>query len=316
MNTDLDSLMSLASERYLADLEVRNYSPKTIENHRMHLRRLCRYLSEQGIDDPIRVTTGVLRGWQVWLSALPTTHGNGIRGAGTFNRERSTIHCFFAWLVKEGSIGSNPASDLDAAKEPQTLPCDVLTVEEVQHILEQPDTGTVLGYRDRTILEVLYATGIRKGELIALKLQDVRLSDELLTIRKAKGQRDRVVPLGSLACSYLQTYLNAVRSELTSYGDTGHVFLSMRSRMMGKNTPLVLVQKYAAKAGIRKHVTCHLWRHTCATHLVRNKANLRHVQQLLGHGNLSTTERYLHLTIADLKEAHRQCHPRESGDFQ
>jgi integrase/recombinase XerD len=184
---------------------------------------------------------------------------------------------------------------------------------DFEAIKRSADTGTLLGYRDRTILEVLYATGLRKGELMNLTLGDVNLEEELLRINAGKGGRDRVTPLSQVACSYLESYINGVRPELLlgHPEHTDRLFISLRARPMGRNTIGDVVEKYARIARVKKHVTCHLWRHTCATHLLQNQANLRHVQEILGHRSLATTERYLRVTITDLKEAHRKFHPRE-----
>ena len=205
----------------------------------------------------------------------------------------------------------DPGKELHYAREPQTLPRNVLTVPEARRIIESTDVRTVIGYRDRTILEVLYSTGIRKSELQNLTLADVNLGEGLLRVNGGKGAKDRVVPLTEVSAQFLESYINAIRAQLIGKQASERLFISMRGRPMGKTSIDHLMAKYARLGKVKKHVTSHLWRHTCATHLIQNKANLRLVQELLGHRNLSTTERYLHLTITDLKEAHRKHHPRE-----
>jgi integrase/recombinase XerD len=168
------------------------------------------------------------------------------------------------------------------------------------------------GYRDRALLEVLYATGLRKEELRNLDVEDVNLEEELLRVNRGKGGKDRVVPLSAIACQYLENYIKAVRPELLKGRQTGRLFISHRDGLpMGRHGIERLLAKYVRRLQLKKRVTCHLWRHSCATHLLKNNANLRHVQQILGHKSLATTERYLRLTITDLKEAHRKFHPRE-----
>lgn len=205
------------------------------------------------------------------------------------------------------------AEALRLSRVPHVLPRTVLTPEEARKVIETPDTSCLLGYRDRTILETLYATGIRKSELMNLTVNDVNLEEGVLRINGGKFNKDRVVPLTRVACSFLETYVKAIRPALLQGRVSDRVFISQRAAPLSKNALGELVEKYARQAGLNKHVTCHIWRHSCATHLVKNRANLRHVQELLGHRDLSTTERYLHLTIADLKETHRQFHPREQG---
>jgi integrase/recombinase XerD len=198
--------------------------------------------------------------------------------------------------------------------EPTSLPRNVLTPQEARKILETIDPSMPLGNRDRAILEVFCATGIRREELRNLNLADLNLGEGLLRITLGKGARDRVVPLGTAAVKALESYLRDARPRLLGAGHTDRMFLSYRGNPLDPHTLGSLVKEHARIAQIKKHVTPHVWRHTCATHLVQNHANLRHVQDLLGHGSLSTTERYLRLTITDLKEAHSKCHPRERGD--
>jgi integrase/recombinase XerD len=297
-------------ERYRQQLEILNFSPRTVIGRLVHLRRFAGFLQQQNISEVTAITSGTLSDHQRDLFYLPTSRGTP-RSVSYQNQAMHTLRSFFRFLKTEGYVAQDVAESLPLARTPHTLPRTILTPEEARTVIETPDTGCLLGYRDRTILETFYATGIRKSELMNLTVNDVNLEEELLRINGGKFAKDRVVPLTRAACSFLETYLKAIRPALLQGRVSDRVFISQRAAPLSKNALGELVEKYARIAGVNKHVTCHIWRHSCATHLVKNKASLRHVQELLGHRDLSTTERYLHLTIADLKEAHRQCHPRE-----
>jgi integrase/recombinase XerD len=297
-------------ERYREHRELLNYSPRSWPTVQCVLRQLWRYMEAQQISEAAAVTTETLYGFRQWLFYEPTGRGKS-RSIATQNRSLSHVKGFFRFLRDEGLVIHDPAAALPLAREPQTLPRHVLTPQEARRILEKPDVQTVLGYRDRTILEVLYATGVRRSELIGLRVGDANLEEGLLRIHGGKGAKDRVVPLTQIAVAYLETYIKGIRPKMLGSGQCDRLFLSLRGRPMGKNTVAGVVEKYAKLARVKKQITPHSWRHTCATHLVKNEANLRHVQEMLGHKNLSTTETYLRLTITDLKEAHRKCHPRE-----
>jgi integrase/recombinase XerD len=296
--------------RYRQQLEILNFSPQTWRTQASHLHQFQRFLAEIQITDAQAVTSAMLHDFQRWLFHEPTSKGT-MRHVTSQNRNVSTIRSFFVFLHEEGIIAHNPAKSLEHAREPETLPRNVLTPQEARKIIERPDLGTHLGYRDRTILEVLYATGIRKAELMGLTLADVNLEEELLRVNGGKGSKDRVVPLTQIACSFLENYIKGIRPVMLAGRASDRLFISLRQQPISKNAVGGLVEKYARLAGVKKHVTCHLWRHSCATHLVKNRANLRHVQEIMGHRSLATTERYLHLTITDLKAAHRKFHPRE-----
>jgi integrase/recombinase XerD len=298
------------TNRYRQQLEILNFSPQTWRTQASHLHQFQRFLAEIQIADVQAVTSAMLHDFQRWLFHEPTPQGT-MRHVTSQNRNISTVRSFFAFLHEEGIIAHNPAKNLEHAREPETLPRNVLTPQEARKIIEQPDLGTHVGYRDRTILEVLYATGIRKSELMHLTLADVNREEELLRVNGGKGAKDRVVPLTAIACSFLENYIKGIRPVLLAGRASDRLFISLRAQPICKNAVAALVGKYAKLAGVKKHVTCHLWRHSCATHLVKNRANLRHVQEIMGHRSLATTERYLHLTITDLKAAHRKFHPRE-----
>jgi len=297
-------------ERYRQQLELLNHSARTWPTTRGILLRLGRFLAEVKLDDVLALTPEVLRDYQRWLFYQPTWTGRG-RCASGQNRSLSVVRGFCRFLHEEGVLARDPAKELRYAREPQLLPRNVLTPQEARRIIEAADVRTVLGYRDRALLEVIYSTGIRKSELQNLTLADVNLEEGLLRINGGKGAKDRVVPLTDVSARFLESYINAVRPQLLGKQSSERLFLSMRGRPMGKTTIDHLMAKYARLGKVKKHVTAHLWRHSCATHLIQNKASLRLVQELLGHRNLSTTERYLHLTITDLKEAHKKHHPRE-----
>lgn len=298
-------------ERYRSHLEFKNFSSRTIVTQFAALKVLLRFLDETNQSDLAACTTATLHDFQRWHFYQPTHRGTA-RGIAYQNRVLSTVKSLFRFLHEETLIARDPAAPLEYAREPQTLPRNILTPQEARRIIEAPDTGTPLGYRDRAILETLYATGIRKNELMNLTVADVNLDEELLRINGGKGAKDRVVPLTQAAARFLESYIKAVRPKLLGKRASDRLFLSLRGLPIARNTLGELVTKYARRARIKKHVTCHLWRHSCATHLLQRKANLRHVQEMLGHRSLATTERYLHLTITELKEAHRRHHPRET----
>lgn len=304
----LDSLIS----RFVGDLQIRNYSPRTVQEYGLCLGVFRRFLEQRTITDIQTVTTATLTEFQRWLYYQPTRQGNA-RGVGDQNRTLAAVKSFFRFLKNEGVVVRDVAEAVEYAREPQTLPRNVLTPQEAKRILDTVDITTILGYRDRTILEIFYATGLRRSELCQLQIQDADLEEGLLRINGGKGAKDRVVPLGRIACQFIETYVKGVRSMLLKAGATDRLFLSHRGKPLDPDSVRKLVLKHAKLAGVKKHMTCHVWRHTCATHLLKNRANLRHVQDLLGHRSLATTERYLRLTIADLKEAHRKFHPREKG---
>jgi integrase/recombinase XerD len=297
--------------RYSQHLESLNYSSVTLRTLEVYFHRFAEFLAESKITDVHTVTAAVLQEFQRWVFYQPTVRGTA-RTVASQNRVLSGIRNFFAFLTREGYLAHNPAQGLRLSKEPDALPKNVLTPEEARKIIEAPDVHTLSGYRDRTLLEVLYATGVRKAELRNLTVADVNLEEELLRVNRGKGGKDRVVPLSAIACQFLENYIKAIRPELLKGRDTDKLFLSIRDGVpIGVHGIKQIINRYVRRLNLKKHVTCHLWRHSCATHLLKNNANLRHVQEMLGHKSLATTERYLRLTIADLKEAHHKFHPRE-----
>lgn len=297
-------------KEFLDDLQVRNYSVRTIEDYGYHLQLWMRFLGEQQLTEVSRIGEAVMTDFQRWLYYQPTRSG-AARGVLNQNTVLAALKSFFRFLKAEGRLVRDPAATLEYARQPRCLPRNVLTIIEAMKILDAVDVSTPIGKRDRAILEMFYATGIRKEELRGLKVGDLNMEEGLLRITLGKGGRDRVVPLGTMAVSALKAYVSQGRQELLGTRVTDRLFVSYRGNPMDPHTLGALVRQHAQAAGIKKKVTPHVWRHTCATHLVQNRANLRHVQDLLGHQSLTTTERYLRLTITDLKEAHARFHPRE-----
>jgi integrase/recombinase XerD len=298
--------------KFLGYLQIRNYSPRTVSDYGYNLGSFFRFLEQKAIADVQGITTATLTDFQRWFYYQPTKRGQA-RGVVNQNLVLATVKSFFRFLKNEGFIHGNPAEAVEYAREPRSLPRNVLTPKEANRIIDSIDTTTALGYRDRTILEVFYATGVRNQELRNLTVADANLEEELLRVNGGKGGHDRVVPLSRVACKFLETYLKGIRPQLVGGKTTDKLFVSFRGNPIDGHTVGDVVKKYARLASVKKHVTPHVWRHTCATHLVKNEANLRHVQDILGHRSLHTTERYLSLTITDLKEAHRKFHPREKS---
>ena len=298
---------------YRLHLKTLNRTKRTIHAHISRNRRFFAWAEERGISHPSEVTAQVLIDYQRYLAEYINKDGR-LNSVQVRNQYLAVVVSFFAWLRRSGHIAHNPTADLEYAKVPDRMPRSVLTLADMRKLLRQPDTSTVLGFRDRTIMEVLYSTGLRRAELVDLDIEDVNLDTGLLMVREGKGGKDRVVPIGKVASRYLETYLNGIRCELlksASHPATGALFLSVRGTRLSIDALNDMIPKYARRAGLTVSVSPHSFRHTCATHMIRNNAGIRHVQQILGHRNLSSTQKYIRLTITDLKEAHSKYHPRE-----
>jgi integrase/recombinase XerD len=201
---------------------------------------------------------------------------------------------------------------LDLPRRPTQLPQAVLSVSEVEQVIMQPDTADPVGVRDRAILETLYSTGIRRMELISLLIQSVDRERGTLIVRQGKGRKDRVVPIGDRALEWVERYVDQVRPMWVVEPDPGNVFLTKRGAPLRSNRLTELVHRYVTQAGIGKTGSCHLFRHTMATLMLEGGADIRYIQEMLGHAQLTTTELYTRVSIERLKEVHERTHPAHS----
>lgn len=232
------------------------------------------------------------------------------RRASTIARRLASIKAFYRFLTAESYIRRDPAEVLEAAQKGLHLP-KFLSVQEVDELLNQPNLGTLEGYRDKTMLETLYATGMRVSELVNVPVQNIDLKMQYLIVL-GKGSKERMLPLGRTALKYLERYLNVVRPQLL-HGKPETVqelFVTSWGGPMTRQRVNELIEEYAKSAGIAKRVTPHMLRHSFATHLLNNGTDLRVVQELLGHADISTTQIYTHLDVERLREVYDKTHPR------
>ncbi len=223
-------------------------------------------------------------------------------------RMMSCLRSFYRYLIRENTILEDPTQNLDSPKLGRPIP-DSLTEQEVDRLLEAPDIKTSLGLRDRTMMEVLYATGLRVSELVGLRLEQINLRQGLVRIM-GKGNKERLVPLGEESMDWIESYLKEARGDLLPDLSDSIVFPSQQGKGMTRQTFWHRIKKYAQEAGIAKHLSPHTLRHAFATHLLNHGADLRVVQMLLGHSDLSTTQIYTHVARQRLNQLHQAHHPR------
>jgi len=304
-----NNLPSLVYE-YLKSLKIRNLSDRTVQETRWRLSQFVKYLESNDILHIDGLTKETVWLYQVHL--YETINDKGMQNSiGHQNNLLGAVKQFTKFLKERDYIVSDPSRDIQYAKVPKSLPRGILSPTEARKIMHAPDTSSVIGYRDRTILEVLYSSGIRKAELNNLKLNDVDYQDGFLRVIEGKGKKDRIVPIGRIACRYLENYIKSARPELIKDPYNNYLFLSLKGNRLSKNVIWELIKKYAKKAKIRKNVHPHTFRHTCATAMLKNKADINIIRKLLGHESLNTTMIYTYLSITDLKDVHKKCHPRE-----
>lgn len=277
-------------------------SVNTRQAYERDLRLFCKTLGFKNSDALVNVSREQITGYMTQLKE------KGL-AAATIARKLAAIKAFYRFMTAEGYMDANPAEVVEAGTKGIKLP-RVLSEDEVVRLLNQPDITTAEGFRDRTMLEVLYATGMRVSELINLTLERVDLNMKYI-IAFGKGSKERIVPLGSVAAEFLQHYFEKVRPKLTHAGrNTNIVFLAFGGHELTRQRFWQIIRAYGRKASINKALTPHILRHSFATHLLDNGADLRSVQELLGHSDISTTQIYTHLTNKRLRDIYAKAHPR------
>ncbi len=220
----------------------------------------------------------------------------------------ASLKSYFRFLIREAIIKKDPTDIIDTPKKDKKLP-DFLSIGEIEKLLQSVDITKTLGYRDRTMLEITYGAGLRVSELLSLKTEDINL--ELGFIRcYGKGNKERIIPIGEIALDFLNIYLANIRPKLLGNMKTRELFLNSRGKSMSRQGFFKILLSYGNKAGIKKHLSPHTLRHSFATHLLENGADLRSVQEMLGHSDISTTEIYTHLSMKQIKKVYDKTHPR------
>lgn len=303
---------------YLTWLAATNHSPATVANRRSCLHRLLKWCDTQGLNDPKELTAAALELYRLVLFEARHTRAGAADAApvplswGTQAEHLGAVRCFLRWCCSRG-MGPPGGGEMVLPRRPQQLPRTILSAREVERVLHSIPSTVPLGLRDRAMLEVLYSTGVRRAELAALRLTDVDRERGVLLIRAGKGQRDRIVPLGARARWWIDRYVRLARSRLQRSPDCDFLFLTRRGRRFRLNRLSERVRDLIQAAKTGKTGSCHTFRHSMATLLLDGGADVRDVQEILGHANLSTTARYLHISIERLKAVHARAHPAERG---
>lgn len=295
-----------------------HYSEHTVRHRRIDLGYFIAWCEERSIRTPQEVTRAMLERYRGHVFGLRKTDGHPLAFGNQFKRLMA-LRVFFKWMTRSHHLLFNPAAELELPKVEKRLPRHVLSVAEVEQVMNQAHITDQLGLRDRAILETLYSTGIRRQELLELTLVDLDLERGTLMVRQGKGGKDRMVPIGERACAWLDKYLREVRPTLSAEPDDGTLFLSVSNEKLSANRLSELVKGYIDAAGLPRAGSCHLLRHACATHMLENGADIRYIQALLGHESLSSTEVYTRVSIVKLKEVHGRTHPArlaKPGDAQ
>ena len=297
---------------YLDYLHARNYAEETVAFKDMALRGFLVWCGERGIVRLNEVTRPVLQRYQRHLYHAQSRGGKPMSAGAQFNRLMA-VKGFFRFLTRENVLLYNPASDLELPKLEKRLPKDVLTAVEAERVLSQPDVETPSGIRDRAILEVFYSTGIRRAEMIDLERRCLYAERGIVAVRQGKGKKDRFVPIGDRAVLWVEKYLADVRPDFEA-ADLNTLFLDDDGAKFERDKMSRMVHGYIQKSGVGKQGCCHLFRHTMATLMLENGADIRFIQQMLGHAHLQTTEIYTHVSILKLKEVHALTHPARPPD--
>jgi len=279
----------------------RGLAKNTIDSYQRDLKNYISFLNSENIYNINNTTRTIIVSYLLYMQKQG-------KASSSISRACAAIKAFYHFLMNERLIQSDPTVNLDSPKMEHRLP-RVLTVEDVINLLNQPDTRNCWGIRDKSMLELLYATGIRVSELIKIRVEDINTDVGFLRCF-GKGSKERIVPIGSIALNYLKLYINTARSEILKGYESDILFLNHRGQALSRQGVWKILRKYAAKAGLSSKITPHTLRHSFATHLLENGADLRAVQEMLGHADISTTQIYTHITRKKIKEVYDRTFPR------
>jgi integrase/recombinase XerD len=297
--------------QYLSALSVRGYSPRTLAAKRWLLNYFIAYCAERDVHHAQHVDKVLLLRYQQHVHHARKEDGKPLSIA-TQRHRVAEIQLWFAWLVEAGYLPYTRLSEVLLPKLPKTLPKAILSLPEIDKLMAQVCLDTPTGLRDRTMMEVLYSSAIRRGELLNLILSDIDSHRGWLLVRQGKGGKDRVVPIGQRALNWVAQYLHDARPLLVKYVTEPALFISMKGRVIHHTTFTAKLKEYTRAAGISKAGGCHAFRHSAATLMLENGADIRHIQAMLGHECLSTTQIYTQVAIGHLKDVHKKTHPGES----
>jgi integrase/recombinase XerD len=300
---------------FLAWTAARQYSAMTVKARRIEMGYFIDWCEERSIRRPDEVTRGILERYRQHIFQYRRKTDGAPLSHQTQGKRLISVRAFFQWMARQHHLLYNPASELELPRQQQRLPRHILSVAEVEQVLNACDTTEPLGLRDRAMLETLYSTGMRRAELTGLRADDLDLNRGTVFVRQGKGAKDRVVPIGERACRWVERYLFQVRPDLVDVDDDGTLFLAKHGEGMQAKQLSVIVRNAIGRANLERfadthpNAACHLLRHACATHMLENGADIRYIQALLGHADLSTTEVYTRVSIQQLKAVHEKTHP-------
>jgi integrase/recombinase XerD len=297
---------------YLSWLASHGYAAGTVRSRHYYLASLTEFLAGRDAHDVGQVTASLLESYQRHLFHHKKVDGQPL-SFHTQSQRLVPVKGLFAWLARSGTIAFDPSISMVLPKTEHRLPEAVLSVEEVESVLAGPDTSTLLGIRDRAILEVFYSTAIRRMELINLHVADIDFARGSLFVRQGKGARDRFVPIGERARSWVSRYLDNVRPLLEGRASHPVLFLSTTGGTIGPDAMSRTVSAYVHAGAPTKRGSCHLFRHTTATLMLDAGADVRHIAEMLGHQKLETTMSYTRVSMSKLLEVHMRCHPAEQA---
>jgi integrase/recombinase XerD len=302
--TPLEALM----HDHLNALRVRDYSEHTVRNRHVHITYFIAWCQERGLNEPLEVTRPVLERYQRYLFHYRKKNGEPL----SFRSQHSRLvplRVWFKWMTRQNHILHNPASEIELPRLGRTLPKNILSAQEIELVMMQPDLAEPIGVRDRAILEVLYSTGLRRLEIINLKLFDLAFDRGLLAVREGKGKKDRYVPIGERAIAWVEKYVREARPQIAIEPDDLTVFLTANGEPFSRDHLTWAVRTHIVNAKLGKAGACHLIRHSMATLMLEGGADIRYIQQMLGHEDIKTTQIYTHVAIRALQQIHAATHP-------
>jgi integrase/recombinase XerD len=297
------------SDEYFETLAVKNHSLDGIETRKRRMDRFLKWADDRDLRRPEQITRSIIESFQRYLWDFRKPDGKPL-GISTQQGYLYTLKAFFAWLIRQRFLEANPASELEPPRAEIRLPVEALSCAEVETLLAVPEISDPLGIRDRAIMELFYSTGIRRTELVKLRIEDINREHRRLRVQ-GKGKKERVVPVGRRALAWLEKYLDDVRHLLVVSSSEKTLFLTGFGTGFSPDCLGRMITEYFQRASLGRKGSCHLLRHTCATHMLEGGADIRYIQQLLGHANLDTTAIYTQVGIHQLQAVHARCHPAE-----